>query len=233
MARQQGEPAVLTRENIRDGLFRRMIMDGNHPVPLLTEAEVEESRRATVARAGAGQDVWVFGYGSLMWNPAFHHIERRVGTVHGFHRQFCLWTHLGRGSPERPGLTLGLERGGSCHGIALRIARDAVDEETTILWRREMLSGAYIPRWVNVRAEAGDVPAITFTINRSHPRYTGRIAEELIVEAIALATGPVGACADYLFNTVAHLEEVGVTDHRMRRLRDRVAERCRQARPQP
>ena len=224
---------MLTRENIRDGLFRRMIMDGNYPVPLLTEAEVEASRRATVARGGEGQDVWVFGYGSLMWNPAFHHIERRVGTVHGFHRQFCLWTHLGRGSPERPGLTLGLERGGSCHGIALRIAAEAVEEETTILWRREMLSGAYVPRWVRVHAEAGTVPAITFTINRSHPRYTGRIAEELIVEAIALATGPVGACADYLFNTVAHLEEVGVTDHRMRRLRDRVAERCRQARPHP
>jgi cation transport protein ChaC len=224
---------VLTRENIRDGLFRRMIMDGNYPVPLLSEAEVEASRRGALAGAADGGDVWVFGYGSLMWNPAFHHVERRSGAVHGYHRQFCLWTHLGRGSPDRPGLTLGLERGGSCQGIALRIAAEAVEEETTILWRREMLSGAYVPTWVRVRTEAGIVPAITFTINKSHPRYTGRIADELIVEAIALAAGPVGPCSDYLFNTVAHLEELGLTDHRMRRLRDRVAERCRQARPQP
>jgi len=210
-----------------------MIADGNYQIPLLSEAEVEASRRATLAPAGPGADIWVFGYGSLMWNPAFHHVERRVGTVHGFHRQFCLWTHIGRGSPERPGLTLGLERGGSCHGIALRIAAEAVEEETTILWRREMLSGAYVPSWVKVRCAAGDVRAITFAISRGHPRYTGRIAEELIVEAIALAAGPVGPCADYLFNTVAHLEEVGVTDHRLHRLRDRVAERCREKQPQP
>ena len=224
---------VLTRENIRDGVIRRMIADGNYPIPLLSEAEVDASRRAALARAGAGTDVWVFGYGSLMWNPAFHHVERRTGTVHGFHRQFCLWTHLGRGSPERPGLTLGLERGGSCHGVALRIAAEAVEDETTILWRRQMVSGAYIPTWVRVRTALGVAPAIAFTINRHHPRYAGRLNEDLIVETIALAAGPVGACADYLFNTVAHLEEVGVTDHRMRRLRDRVAERCRQTRPQP
>jgi cation transport protein ChaC len=224
---------VLTRENIRDGLFRRMIIDANLPVPLLSEDEVEASRRAALAAAGGASDVWVFGYGSLMWNPAFHHVERRIGTVHGFHRRFCLWTHLGRGSPERPGLTLGLERGGSCHGIALRIAAAAVEEETTILWRREMLSGAYIPSWVKVRSPAGDIRAITFAINRAHPRYTGRISEELVIETIALAAGPVGPCSDYLFNTVAHLEAVGVADHRLRRLRDRVAERCRQRQPQP
>lgn len=210
-----------------------MVIDGNYPIPLLSEEEVDASRRSILAGVAKGSDVWIFGYGSLMWNPAFRHVERRAGRVHGYHRQFCLWTHIGRGSPERPGLTLGLERGGSCQGIALRIAGEAVEEETTILWRREMLSGAYVPTWVRVRTDSGVVPAITFTINKGHPRYTGRITEELIVETIALAAGPVGPCADYLFNTVAHLEELGLTDRRMRRLRDRVAERCREIRPQP
>ena len=104
------------------------------------------------------QDVWVFGYGSLMWNPAFHHVELRPARLHGWHRSFCLWNTFGRGSPEKPGLMLALQPGGACAGVALRIAADAVPSELGVLWNREMLTGAYLPRWVGSPARRARSP---------------------------------------------------------------------------
>jgi cation transport protein ChaC len=164
----------------------------------------------------------VFGYGSLIWNPAFHFTERVVGTVHGYHRRFCLWAHLGRGRPERPGLMLGLERGGSCRGVAYHIAPDAVAEELDIVWRREMIGGAYVPRWVSVYTPVGLVRALTFTINRAHERYARDLQDDEAADAIAGASGFLGACADYLINTVDHLAELGIHDRPLECLRDRV-----------
>ncbi|HKC51397.1 MAG TPA: gamma-glutamylcyclotransferase, partial [Myxococcota bacterium] len=123
---------------------------------------------ATLERVAAGQDVWVFGYGSLMWNPAFHHVERLPARLAGWHRSFCLLNTFGRGSPESPGLTLALEPGGSCLGVALRIAASEVRGELTVLWNREMLSGSYLPRWVRLGGSAGPIAAVTFVANRAH-----------------------------------------------------------------
>ena len=111
---------TLTREQIASGEVRRRIVESGYPFPILSEEELADVLAETLAK-GKGADVWVFGYGSLMWNPAFHYAERRVGLIHGFHRRFCLWTHAGRGTPENPGLTLALDRGGSCHGVAFRL----------------------------------------------------------------------------------------------------------------
>ena len=166
--------------------------------------------------------VWLFGYGSLIWNPAFHFTDRLTGTVHGYHRRFCLWTHLGRGCPERPGLVLGLERGGSCRGAAFHIAPEAVEEELAIVWRREMLSGAYVPRWVRVRTALGDVRAITFVINHAHERYARLLPDDRVAEVIATAEGFLGPCADYLINTVDHLAALGIHDRPLERLRAQV-----------
>jgi cation transport protein ChaC len=217
---------VLTRDNIKSGYIRKMIEAGAGVVPFLKEEELQASRQRAMAAAPEG-DIWVFGYGSLMWNPAFHHDERRIARLHGFHRRFCLWTHLGRGSPDRPGLVLGLERGGSCTGLAYRIARGAADEELDIVWRREMVSGAYSPRWVKLRVGRHCIAGLTFVINHHHPRYTGEIAETDIVEAIAGAAGPLGPCADYLFNTVDHLRQMGIYDapleHLASGVKDRIA----------
>ena len=99
--------------------------------------------------------VWLFAYGSLMWNPAFHHTETVQGRVHGWSRKFCLWLHMARGSPDAPGLMLALDRGGACHGMAFRIAAAEVRQELRLLWRREMLTGAYETRWVRVEAGEG------------------------------------------------------------------------------
>ena len=180
---------ALTRDQIRDGHVRRMIAEAGIAMRLLSEDELAASRAAILAGADLSGGVWLFGYGSLIWNPAFHFTDRLTGTVHGYHRRFCLWTHLGRGCPERPGLVLGLERGGSCRGAAFHIAPAAVEEELAIVWRREMLSGAYVPRWVRVRTAVGDVRAITFVINHAHERYARLLPDDRVAEVIATRRG--------------------------------------------
>jgi cation transport protein ChaC len=212
---------MLTRENIRSGAVRRIAVD-HGLMRILSDDELARSLGRLLEGVDLSTGVWVFGYGSLIWNPAFHFSDRVVGTVYGFHRRFCLWTHLGRGCPERPGLVLGLERGGSCRGVAYHIAQGAVLEELDIVWRREMLSDAYVPRWVDVRAPMATVRAITFTINHAHERYARDLSDEEVATAIAGASGFLGACADYLINTVDHLAELGIHDRPLERLRDRV-----------
>jgi cation transport protein ChaC len=217
---------ALTREQIRDGHVRRIIAELGIAMRMLSEEELDESRRATLGGADLSPGVWLFGYGSLIWNPAFHFTERRTGRVFGWHRRFCLWTHLGRGCPERPGLVLGLERGGSCRGVAFRIAPEAVEEELAIVWRREMISGAYVPRWVDVHTGTGVVRAITFAINHAHERYASFLPDDRVVEVIAGASGWLGPCADYLINTVDHLAALDIHDRPLERLRAQVLARA-------
>jgi glutathione-specific gamma-glutamylcyclotransferase len=216
---------ALTRDSIRDGDVRRMIAELGIAMRVLSEEELAASRAATLAGVDLSGGVWLFGYGSLIWNPAFHFTDRLTGTVYGYHRRFCLWTHLGRGCPERPGLVLGLERGGSCRGVAFHIAPDAVEEELAIVWRREMLSGAYVPRWVDVQGARGDVRAITFVINHAHERYARFLPDERVAEVIATAEGRLGPCADYLINTVDHLAALGIHDRPLEKLRRQVLSR--------
>ncbi|HEX5079690.1 MAG TPA: gamma-glutamylcyclotransferase [Geminicoccaceae bacterium] len=216
---------MLTRESIRSGAVRRIAAEQGL-MRILSDEELTASLGGLLHGADLSTGVWVFAYGSLIWNPAFHFTDRVVGRVFGFHRRFCLWTHLGRGCPERPGLTLGLERGGSCLGVAYHIAADAALEELDIVWRREMLGDAYVPRWVAVRTPLATVRAITFTINRAHERYVRDLSDEAAAAAIARASGFLGPCADYLINTVDHLAALGIHDRPLERLRDRVLARA-------
>ena len=220
----------LTREQIQSGWVQQMAREAGHGFKMLSDEELAKSRLDMLARAPS-KDVWVFGYGSLIWNPAFHFVERRVGTIHGFHRRFCLWTTLGRGSPDCPGLMLGLDRGGSCRGVVLRIAPELVESETDVLWRREMVSNAYVPTWVRVATDEGDAWAIAFTINRGHDRYAQKMSEEQAADIIARAVGRIGHCRDYLLNTVEHLEQLGIHDRAMARLADKVRRQVAEAAP--
>lgn len=189
---------------------------GNYP--MLSKEERDASRRSFREIIGPDQGVWVFGYGSLMWNPALHVAETRSGLVHGHHRVFCLSMLMGRGSPECPGLMLALDRGGSCRGMVHRIAAEHVDSELKILWMREMLGGTYQPRWVAVRTREGVVRAITFVANRRHPRYAGKLPPAAIVERIAHAAGDLGTNRYYLFRLTEHLDMLGIVDGPMHRL---------------
>lgn len=218
---------TLTRENIRNGFIRKMMEEAPPGFRILSEEELESSLAGMFPVGRPEGDVWLFGYGSLIWNPAFHFAERRIGTVRGLHRRFCLWTTLGRGTPERPGLMLALDHGGSCRGVAFRIEADKAAEELQIVWRREMVSHAYIPRWVTVETADGPVRAITFTINRRHERYVGRMDDHEAAGVIAAASGRIGRCAEYLENTVQHLHELKIADRYMERLLSLTRQACR------
>jgi glutathione-specific gamma-glutamylcyclotransferase len=191
--------------------------------PLMSEESREASRKEVEAAVPPDTDVWVFGYGSLMWNPAIKVVESRKAVIVGYHRQFCLTLNLGRGTPENPGLMLGLDRGGDCVGVAHRIAAKDVSNELTVLWYREMLSGAYVPQWVDARIDnVGAAKALTFVINTRNPRYEPGGSDEVMAERIAKAQGLLGTNRDYLYRTVRCLDELGIKDGPMHRLEARV-----------
>ena len=135
------ERSVLEQDGIR-----RAVRDAGHGSMLLSDEDLERSLKAALAERTMNDPVWMFGYGSLIWNPLFAFAERRVAKVRGYHCGFYLWSRINRGSPERPGLILGLDRGGSCGGVAYRLHANAVAEEFKLLWRREMLVGTYFSR---------------------------------------------------------------------------------------
>jgi glutathione-specific gamma-glutamylcyclotransferase len=214
---------ALTREALNDDALRARLQAY---LPAGTRLFTDEEHRAGIdamlSERDAAEDVWVFAYGSLIWNPVVDHVERRAGTINGFHRRFCLWAPLGRGTPKQPSLTLGLDRGGRCRGVAFRIEAARAREELLLLWRREMLTGAYVPRWIDVATATQPVRAVTFVINRGHRGYAGRLPEADVVTCLAMARGFLGTSAEYLDHTIAALAEFGIDDPGLRRLQRRV-----------
>jgi len=181
--------------------------------------------RAEVLAAKPAGDLWLFAYGSLIWRPAVLDDERRPALLRGHHRQFCMWTRRFRATPERPGLMLALERGGQCHGLALRLSAATMEHDLDKVLRREMIMkpSAYLPRWLKLETARGPLTALGFIINRQSPRYTGKLSEEKTAALIAGAVGHMGSCAEYLMHMVSHLEELGLRDNRLWRLQALVA----------
>ncbi|MEW6492370.1 MAG: gamma-glutamylcyclotransferase [Cyanobacteriota bacterium] len=212
----------LTRSDLEKGRVQEMIVQSNPTVSFLSEAELQASLSNTLQQQEPDSDVWLFAYGSLIWNPVFTFVERRMGMIYGFHRRFCLWVPAGRGTPDHPGLVLGLDRGGSCRGIAFRIAAADISSELLLVWRREMIVGSYVPRWVRVEDGKQGFKAITFVINRQHRRYAGELSQETTVNSIATASGHLGSCADYLMQTVDGLLSVGIKDKYLLSLHNQV-----------
>jgi len=193
------EQVVITRDGLADGSLLVNIRTRLPPgMVVRSDSEIASSLQQTLAAHDPGADVWVFGYGSLMWNPAFNYAERQVGVIRGWHRRSCLWLDMGRGSPGNPGLMLALDRGGTCRGVAFRIPARDVRSELLVIWRREMFGTAYLARWVEVKTPCASVPAITFVVNRDHPRYAGKLSDVEAATRIASASGSLGTCAAYL-----------------------------------
>ena len=213
---------ALTHELIR-ARFPGPGPDDRSATPLLTQEEMAARRDAFLAEHGPG-DLWLFAYGSLIWNPDLDFAERRLATLRGWHRRFCIWQRRWRGTSERPGLMLALDRGGSCRGIVYRIAAP-VREKIARVWERETIGSAYRPRRLPVDTETGPVTALAFVINRDGPRYAGRLKDEEIARYIANACGHIGPSAAYLLDTVAHLEALGIHDRHLWRMQELVAER--------
>jgi cation transport protein ChaC len=211
----------VTRQNLRDGtvLSRLQEMAANDPDERMRSvAEMDELLEEMLAAHDPAQDVYVFGYGSLIWNPAFHYLDSQPALVRGLHRRFCLKMYTGRGSRETPGLVLALDYGGACKGVVFRIAAAQVREELGILWRREMYGGAYSARWVKAEVAGGRVKAVTFVINRRHPRYAPELSVDETAAMIATGCGDWGSCREYLENTVRHLAELGLRDAGLERI---------------
>jgi glutathione-specific gamma-glutamylcyclotransferase len=219
---------TLTRADLETGRLQRLLARADLGLHVWTEAELQASIDHILHQNPSDQ-VWVFAYGSLIWNPAMHYIDRQVGRVHGFHRRFCLWTPLGRGTPENPGLLLGLDRGGCCRGIVYQIAPELVQAELLLLWRREMVVGSYIPRWVKVTTPGRSLYAIAFLINRSRPSYAGSLDLATTVHHLATAKGELGSSVDYLNQTIAGLTQAGIQDRGLLNLQQAVAQRAARA----
>ncbi|MEI8396006.1 MAG: gamma-glutamylcyclotransferase [Rhodospirillaceae bacterium] len=167
----------------------------------------------------AGADLWVFAYGSLMWDPGFPFLETRRGLLRGYHRRFCIYSTYYRGTPEQPGLVFGLDHGGACRGIVFRVAAKERDAVLDALWTREMVTAVYRPKLLPVRCEDGTlVSACAFTVDRAHAQYCRGLSLSESAALIRRGVGGRGPNLEYLANTVKHLELLGIVDHGLREL---------------
>ena len=162
--------------------------------------------------------VWVFGYGSLMWNPDFEIEERISGEVIGYHRKLCLKSIVYRGTPEYYGLVFGLDEGFSCQGLCFKIAREKLESELMKVWKREMFAETYIPTWVKVRTNQSKISAITFVINSNHKHYMPNIEIKDLAERVIRAEGRCGSCHEYVRNTYKQLDKFGLKDKKLEQL---------------
>jgi glutathione-specific gamma-glutamylcyclotransferase len=175
-------------------------------------------------------ELWVFGYGSLMWRPGFPYVFRGKATLRGWSRRLCIRSHVYRGTPERPGLVLGLDRGGSCHGVAFRV--EAALRESTIryLREREQATSVYIERMAPVALDSGErVRALTYVADRLHPQYARRLGREAMLDIVRAGHGTSGDNGAYVTETHDHLFAMGVRDADLEWLSERL--RAQRARP--
>lgn len=176
-------------------------------------------------------DLWVFGYGSLMWRPGFDHVERQPAHLHGYHRSLCIFSHVHRGTPDAPGLVLGLDRGGRCRGVAFRVEAANVAATLGYLREREQATAVYIERRVKLRLDDGRAPeALTYVADRRHPQYAGRLPVDDLLRLVKQGIGISGANPDYVRATHQHLIEIGVSDRVLARIAASLSQDDRSAR---
>lgn len=157
-------------------------------------------------------DFWVFGYGSLMWNPGFEYSEMQICKVYGYHRALCIWSLRYRGTETYPGLVLGLSNGGSCNGVAFKVTRNT-HATARYLYEREMVSQAYQPRLVTIHLNNKNrTKALTFVSKRGHPQTVQHLSVIDQIEIVRKARGPKGSNSEYVENTVTHLDSIGIHD---------------------
>jgi cation transport protein ChaC len=174
-------------------------------------------------------DFWVFGYGSLIWRPGFAHVETRRARLHGYRRSLCVYSFVHRGTRERPGLVLGLDRGGSCVGLAFRVPGELRDEVIAYLRERELVTNVYLERVLRVRldkqeADADEtVEAIAYVVDRDHEQYAGALDATEAATVVHGAVGQSGRNEDYVLSTMEHLEALGINDNWLEDVARRVA----------
>lgn len=186
------------------------------------KAERENHRSAFLGGEELPGGLWIFAYGSLIWNPAFRFVERFPAVIHGYHRAFCVWSKFARGTPQRPGLTLGLQPGGRCNGVAYLIARERAARETRAIWGREMLTDAYRPAWLTIRVRQRRLRGFTFVTNPDSEYYAGRMPEREQIQTLRRAVGCLGSSTQYVTELIRGLEAQGIGAPSLVRLRNKL-----------
>lgn len=159
------------------------------------------------------EDLWVFGYGSLIWRPGFPFVESVAARLHGYHRSLCVFSHVHRGTPDRPGLVLGLDRGGVCRGIAFRVESAQSADTIAYLRAREQVTAVYLERYKPIRLDDGrSVAALFYVADRRHLQYAGRLPSEKLLELVREGKGVSGENPDYVLRTHEHLRKMGIFD---------------------
>ncbi len=172
----------------------------------------------TLTEWGGRGDLWIFGYGSLIWKPDFEFSERRPAKVSGWHRALKMWSRINRGTPERPGLVFGMLSGGSCQGMVFRIPQANGRAALAQLWAREMTLAVYDPKWLTCHTNHGPVQALAFTLSRKSPSHTGVLSEEQYRRIFAEATGIYGTTFEYAHRTLEELKRHNIRDRGLERL---------------
>ena len=207
----------LSREVILDGVVRKLATerDGENS-SILSNEDLTISRQKFIPNNYSGPDIWVFGYGSLIWNPLMKFISKEKGKVFGYHRKFCLWTKIGRGTPDYPGLMLGLLNGGCVEGLAYKISSTDAASELDLLWKREMLNNSYEPKWLNVHTNNDQLKALSFVVKKTSPNFVNIKNLEEQSKIISKAKGYIGNCSQYLLQTEDALNEHDINDNYIR-----------------
>ncbi|MEN0001658.1 MAG: gamma-glutamylcyclotransferase [Pseudomonadota bacterium] len=168
-------------------------------------------------------DLWVFGYASLMWRPDFQYAHRTRATLFGYHRALCITSYEHRGTRQRPGLVMGLDRGGSCVGIAYQVTQDDRHAAIAYLRERELITHVYKEVVGHIRLDDGSKHlALTYVADQDHEQYAGKVDVQTAVERVHGAVGRAGPNEDYVLNTSAHIRELGIRDHWMEDLESRL-----------
>ena len=225
------DPLVSIYRNFDMAMVDEMMRSAGAPKDWRHSDSYREETRQEALRDRLNDDLWVFAYGSLMWDPGFCFSEVRTARLQGYHRSFCLQSVLGRGSPECPGLMAGLDRGGSCRGLAFRIESAQVDQETRIIWQREMLLHAYVPSFLPIETELGNVEALAFVVDLQTPSYRPGLSLEQTAGYMASGAGVFGTSLEYLQNLAEHFEALGIEDEELFRLYARTLEKLEESAP--
>lgn len=220
------EKPTLTREALINGDIERLLHKNRSGLRVMSDSERAQLVQETLNSLGDNADLWVFAYGSLIWNPALDFEEQRRCAVNGLQKKFCFWTTISRGTEEQPGLMLGLVEGGQCNGVAYRIDRKKAATELDVLFRREMALYVYIPTWSEAYCEKTNTnfTTLTFVADPACDRFVDNLSQAETVKTIATATGPLGKNCDYLFQLSEKLHELGFEENEFDELVHQVRE---------
>ena len=188
------------------------------PLGPIVQRDTQTMLRQVKAQWGGVSDLWVFGYASLIWRPEFEFEEHRPAHLRGYHRALKMWSRVNRGTPECPGLVFALLSGGSCKGIVYKVPQARSAQALEQLWEREMPTGVYDPKWLACETPDGTVKALTFTLSRKSPNFTGQLETSTYRQIFEKSQGRFGSTLDYAKQTFDCLQKVGINDKELGRL---------------